>query len=196
MKCNLIKIFITAVFFLVTADACHSADIQNKDEAHYKIAANDIINIQVYQEEDLSGEFEVKEDGTITYPLVGPVTVKGLIKLEVEKKITELLARDYLVNPYVHISVKVYGNIMILGCVQKPGSYSFPQDKGMTLLQAISLSGGFTGYASVNGTKIVRATPDGKKMAIDPGMSDIIKGKRKDIDLKPDDLVFVPERIF
>ena len=81
-------------------------------------------------------------------------------------------------------------------CVQKPGSYTFPQDNTITLLQAISLAGGFTGYASVNGTKIVRTAPDGKKITVDPKVNDVVNGKRKDTDLQPDDLVFVPERIF
>ena len=148
--------------------------------------------------DDRIGDFEIKEDGAITYPLLGSVMVKGLTKQEAEAKITELLAQDYLVNPFVHISVKTYHDrsIMVLGCVQKPGSYPFPQDNTITLLQAISLAGGFTGYASINGTKIVRSAPDGKKITVDPRVNDIVSGKRKDTDLQPDDLVFVPERIF
>ena len=192
------RILAVAVFFLVAADACCPADIKTNDKEYYRIAANDILDIQVYQEADLSGDFEIKEDGAITYPLLGSVMVKGLTKQEAEARITELLARDYLVNPFVHISVKTYHDrsIMVLGCVQKPGSYPFPQDNTITLLQAISLAGGFTGYASINGTKIVRSAPDGKKITVDPRVNDIVSGKRKDTDLQPDDLVFVPERIF
>ncbi len=168
-----------------------------KDDS-YKVSIGDILNIQVYQEEDLSGDFEVKEDGTITYPLIGAVKVINLNKSDVENSITQLLEKDYLSNPYLHVSIKTYHqrNIMVLGCVQRPGSYSFPQDNTITLLQAISMAGGFSGYAAANGTKIVRTSSDGKKSTIDPRMNDIINGRRKDVDLVPNDLVFVPERLF
>lgn len=170
----------------------------DKIDAHYKVSAGDFLNIQVYEEPDLSGEFEVKEDGAITYPLLGPVRVAGLAKSEVERELTALLEKDYLAKAYLHVSVKTYHqrNVLVLGCVQKPGSYPFPQDKGITLLEAISLAGGFTGYAHADGTKIVRTSKEGKKSAIDPRINSIMSGKRKDITLEPDDLIFVPERLF
>ena len=158
----------------------------------------DTISIQVYEEPDLSGDFEVKEDGTITYPLLGSVKVSSLSKSETESTITRLLEKDYLVNPYIHITIKKYHqqNIIILGCVQKPGSYPFPPDMNLTLLQAISIAGGFTGYASVNDTKLVRTSSGGKKNTIDARVNDIVNGRRKDIRLEANDLIFVPERLF
>jgi polysaccharide export outer membrane protein len=200
MKKFIIILCILSAGLFFTAHSC-SADgkIENQGLADfYKVSSGDILNIQVYEEADLSGAFEVKEDGTITYPLLGSVKVAGLTKSGVEKVITDLLEKDYLTKPYLHISITAYHqrNVLVLGCVQKPGSYPFPQDKDMSLLEAISLAGGFTGYASIGGTKIIRTSPEGRKVSVDPKMADIISGKRKDITLMPDDLVFIPERLF
>ena len=72
----------------------------------HRISAGDKLKIQVYQEEDLGGEFPVNEDGTIAYPLLGSIKVANLTSVQVEKNITESLEKDYLVHPYVHVSVK------------------------------------------------------------------------------------------
>lgn len=169
-----------------------------EEAQHYKTAVGDTLNIQVYQEPDLSGDYEIKEDGTITYPLIGSIKVINITKSDVEKKITQLLEKDYLVKPYLRVSIRTYHerNIMILGCVKKPGTYPFPENRNPTLLEIITLAGGFTGYAAVNGTKIIRTSDDGKKIVIDSRVNDIINGRRKDIILEKSDLVFVPERIF
>ncbi|MDD5422523.1 MAG: polysaccharide biosynthesis/export family protein [Candidatus Omnitrophota bacterium] len=200
------KKILEVVFFLLVALSLNQiaypdekpVSSQSGPGGSYKISAGDTLSIQVYEEQDLSGEFEVKEDGTITYPLLGAVKVARLNKSDVENEITRLLAQDYIVNPYVHVSVKTYHqrNVLVLGCVQKPGSYPFPQDKDVTLLEAISLAGGFTGYASIGGTRIVRAGADGKKISMDPKIDNIINGRQKDVTLKPDDLVYIPERLF
>lgn len=191
---------ILAALFIITllcAGIGPSYPAEVKEES-YKIAIGDVLNIQVYQEPDLSGDFEVKEDGTITYPLLGSVKVLRSTKSEIENTLTQLLGKDYLVTPYLHVSVSTYHerSVLILGCVQKPGSYSFPQNNSLTLLQAISLAGGFTGYAGTNGTKIIRTPIDGKKVVMDPRINDIISGRKKDVDLIPNDLIVVPERLF
>lgn len=189
---------LVTIFIIISLLACRTSCAKENSSEYYRISAGDKLNIQVYQEEDLSGDFEVKEDGAITYPLLGSVKISGLTKSEAENKITELLGRDYLVNPYVHATIKTYHqrNIIVMGCVNKPGSYSFPENKTPTLLEAISMAGGFNGYAAVNSTKIIRMSSDGKKVAIDPRAGDIMAGRRKDVELAPNDLVMVPERLF
>jgi protein involved in polysaccharide export with SLBB domain len=73
---------------------------------NYKISAGDMLEIRVYQEEDLGGEFTVNEDGAIAYPLLGLIKVANLTRTQAEKNITELLEKDYLVRAYVHVSVR------------------------------------------------------------------------------------------
>ena len=80
--------------------------------------------------------------------------------------------------------------------IKEPGSYPFPADGTLTVLEAISLAGGYTRFASVNGTRVIKTMPDGTKKVIDPNLSEVMKGKRKDMELEPDDVVMVPERFF
>jgi len=192
----LIILFSTLLF----GDTClFSQEAENVvKKEHYRLSPGDTIEIEVYEEDDLSGEFEIKDSGDIAYPLLGKVKAAGLTKSEIENRITELLGKDYLVHPYVRVIIKDYHarSIMVMGSVGKPGSYEFPEDKKMSLLQAISIAGGFTRYASVNGTKIVRTGKDGKKDAIDPRINEIIKGNKEDVELQPNDLIVVPERVF
>lgn len=166
-----------------------------------KIMAGDMLNIKVYQEQDLCGDFEVNEDGSISYPLLGAVKVGGLTRLGVENLLTQLLGADYLVNPFIQVTVKPSKKledmslIMVLGSVQRPSSYPFPQDKPLSLLQAISIAGGFTPRASIADTKIIRTSPEGEKTTIDPLMDKILLGEEQDIELQRNDLVSIPEKI-
>lgn len=175
------------------------ASLPNNNEVdYYKIAVGDKIDINVYEEPDLSGTFEVKEDGAIAFPLIGDVKIVDMTKKEVEDKISELLKDGYLVNPYVRVSVGKFGtrNILIMGHVGRPGSYPLPEDGNPTILKAIAESGGFTAMADINGTRIIRTISGGKKVTINPHMSAIITGREQDISLEPGDLIIVPERLF
>ena len=174
-----------------------SAVLSKEKNEHYRAATGDMLEITVYEEADLSGAFEVKENGAITYPLLGQIHVENLTKLEIEKKISSLLEKDYLVKPYVRVSIASdKRRVLILGHVKKPGTYELPEGRSFTLIELITLAGGFTGYAAANGTKIVRTQENDKKVVIDPHLNDIIKGRRKDIELKSGDLIIVPERFF
>ncbi len=130
--------------------------------------------------------------GSITFPLIGSIMVKGLTAKELEEKITDLLSRDYLINPQVSVFIKEYAKISILGQVAKPGAYELKS--GLTVMDAIALGGGFTEKANVDSVKLVRLK--GKdKVTIDIDVNEIVsKGhKEKDISLEPGDLVIVGE---
>ncbi|OGS22973.1 MAG: hypothetical protein A2252_07365 [Elusimicrobia bacterium RIFOXYA2_FULL_39_19] len=159
----------------------------------------DLIEISVYQEADLTKLARVSQDGFITYPLIGKVKVDGYTVIEAEKVIADLLEKDFLVDPQVTIFIKEYHSkkVVIMGEVKNPGSYEFPQGRELTVLEAIALSGGFSDIASVDKTKVIRVE-NGVQQHIQVKISDITQGgdKSKNINLKPDDIVFVPERIF
>jgi polysaccharide export outer membrane protein len=118
---------------------------------------------------------------------------------ELEEKLTHLLSPDYFINPQITIFVEKYHSrrIFILGEVNNPGSYDIPPEKKLTVVEAISLAGGFTEEAAVNKTKIVRVE-DGLEKTMVVKITDITKGgdKSKDIILKPNDIVIVPESFF
>jgi polysaccharide export outer membrane protein len=80
--------------------------------------------------------------------------------------------------------------------VKNPSALEVKQSKMITLLQAIAQAGGFTDRAAKGSILIKRKDESGREIRIKVNVKDIIKGKRKDIVLKPDDVIYVPETIF
>jgi polysaccharide export outer membrane protein len=168
-------------------------------EEEYRIHPLDILDINMYMEGDLQRYYRVSQNGFISYPFVGEVRVTGLTVSELEEKLTHLLSPDYFINPQITIFVEKYHSrrIFILGEVNNPGSYDIPPEKELSVVEAIALAGGFTEEAAVNKTKIVRVE-DGLEKTMVVKITDITKGgdKSKDIILKPNDIVIVPESFF
>jgi len=164
-----------------------------------RISPLDVLEIKVYQEPSLDRVVRVSQDGNISFPLIGRVKLDTLTVREAESRIESQLGKDFLVNPQVTIFVKEHQNkkISVLGQVKNPGAYDLPQGRNLTVVEAVALAGGFTDIAAVSKTKVIRIE-DGVQRYIEVNVSDIIKrgDKTKDIILKPDDIVFVPESIF
>lgn len=112
----------------------------------YQVSTNDTLRLDVYREPDLSGEYLVDPSGTINIPLLGRVSVQGRTVQEIETMIAQNLARGYLIDPDVRISVIRYRPIFVSGEVEKPGA--FPFVPGMTVQQAVVLAGGRTKFAA------------------------------------------------
>ena len=108
----------------------------------YRLGPGDRLNILVFGQQDLSGEFVIDGLGRISIPLVGQVDVKDKTVTELQQAVTELLEQDYLVNPRVSVDVLNYRPFYIYGQVNKPGSY--PYVSGLTVRQALALAGGYT----------------------------------------------------
>jgi polysaccharide export outer membrane protein len=165
----------------------------------YRVNPFDVLEISVYQEPDLNKTVRVSQDGYVSFPLIGKVAVAGMDILSAEDKIADLLRKDYLVSPDVTILVKEYSTkkVFVMGEVKNPGSYSIPQEKNLTVLESIAMAGGFNGVAAMDGTRIIRVE-NGAKKNIEVKISDITKrgDKSKDIPLKPNDIVYIPQRLF
>jgi len=168
---------------------------QEKDENEYHIAVHNILEISVCDEKELDTTARVAPNGTITFPLIGNVNAAGLTARELEAKLTELLEKDYLVNPQVIVFIKEYSKAYVLGQVQKPGAYELRT--GLTVVGAIALAGGLTDIAQGNGTTVLRMFGN-KKETISVPVDSILKGgdKSKDIVVNPDDIITVPESAF
>lgn len=183
--------YITIVFvFLLSLQALTFAQVNDEDE--YRICINDLLSISVYEEPDLAKTVRVDANGAISYPLIGNIKAKGITSKELESKITDLLSRDYLINPQVSVFIKEYAKISILGQVVKPGAYELKT--GLTVVDAIALGGGFTDKANVNSVKLVRIKGKDKE-TINIDVNEIVsKGyKEKDVKLEPGDLIIVGE---
>ncbi|MEI9894345.1 MAG: polysaccharide biosynthesis/export family protein [Chthoniobacter sp.] len=115
----------------------------------YVLAPNDMIDIKVFQEDDLAASLRVSPAGTIVFPLIGTVNVGGLTPQDAAAAIRTALARDYLVNPQVTVTVTEYGKrrFTVLGQVEKAGTYEMPERENLNLLDAIAMAGGYTRIA-------------------------------------------------
>lgn len=169
-----------------------------RENASYRIGPADLIEITVYQEKDLDRKVRVSPEGTISLPLAGPIQVAGLGVTEAERAITERL-RKFIISPQVSIFITEYANkqIYVLGEVSKPGSYPLPTEARLSVLEAIVLAGGFTQYAAVDKTRVIRKNRSGPE-AILIEISAITKrgDKSKDVLLEPNDVIYIPESVF
>ncbi len=166
----------------------------------YRLQPEDVLNITVHEQPDLTTKTRLSADGNITFPLLGTVHVAEMTPDEIEKKIAGLLEKDYLVNPQVLVYIEEYApkQVSVIGCVNNPGKYDMLHEKETTVLEAIAMAGGFSKIADVNSTRILRIDEEGKEQTIMIRVKDItVRGeKEKDLPLKPNDVIFVPESFF
>jgi len=156
----------------------------------------DVFSVRVYGEEALTGSHQVAPDGTINFPLLGAVQVTGLEPTEVAEKIqTELRGRDLMRNPHVSVYVEAYASkrVSVVGAVANPGA--FPLEPGMTVVQAISMAGGFSSLADRDATVVTRRI-DGELIRYRVPVLRVTKGQAEDIEVAAGDIIFVPERLF
>ena len=158
----------------------------------YRIGPEDLLEVVIWKNADLSKSVSVRPDGMITLPLIGELRAGGLTANEVRDRIKVRLER-YKEVPEVSVTVtdvRSY-NLYVLGEVRTPGRY---QVKTLTtLLQALALAGGFTEFADTNGIVVVRRDAmdvASKEQRIKVRYKDLIK--RRDVALSPGDTVIVP----
>ncbi|MSR77241.1 MAG: polysaccharide export protein [Candidatus Omnitrophica bacterium] len=176
------------------------------DDAPVVLKPGHRILVRIYPEDEFikGGEMEVNSEGNITLSLVGKVNVGGKKIDEAEKEIARMLDIDYLVNPEVSIELKRekdsepvnHKSFLILGQVRKPGTYPIPLEaKKFTLLQAISIGGGFTEIANTKRVKVVRKTAQDRQ-TLQINVEDVFNGSSPDMEIQSGDVIHVPESIF
>jgi len=193
---------IIVIFLLALSTVIFSEDIckaeekavtqSQSDSSHYLIGANDLLNIFVWKETDLTQDLTVMSDGRITFPMIGEIMAKDLTVTELKEIIKEKL-KNYISNPEVTVAVKESRSRMIytIGTVNNPGPYQLQPD--MTALQALSTAGGFTEWADKKNIIIVRREK-GKEKIYHFNYQEFISGKALDqnIILEPNDTIVVP----
>ncbi len=124
----------------------------------YEVGPGDVIEVAVYGNDDLSRIPTVQTNGSISLPLLGEVQVAGLTIAEVQRKITNLLEKDYLVKPQVEVKVREYQSqyVSVVGEVNNPGRK--PIRGRMRLIDALIESGGFKATASA---EVMITRPEG-----------------------------------
>lgn len=173
-------------------------DLKNQGQANYKIQPGDLLEIIVFKETDMNRTVRISGNGAVTFPLAGNIKLSGLSVPETETLLAERLS-EFLVKPQVTVLIKEYGNkqIYVLGDVKKPGSIQLPAERRLTVLEAITLAGGFTDLAAPDRTKVLR-NANGQNQNIQVEISRITKqgDKSADIFLEPNDTVYVPQSFF
>jgi polysaccharide export outer membrane protein len=154
----------------------------------YRIAPRDILQISVFQVQDLNTTVQVSEDGTITLPLVAKIQLSGQTTYEAEQTISGKL-RKYLQSPQVSVSVKTYGKrITISGEIKTPRV--LPDDGGTTLTQAIADAGGLSELGDSSRIHIARSK-NGHVQDEIHNLDDIQAGKATDPVLRGGDIIVV-----
>lgn len=158
----------------------------------YLLGPEDVLQISVWKDENLTREVVVRPDGMISFPLVGDVAAEGKnvedLRIDLAKRLTK-----YIPNPYVSVAVtKVLSyKIYVLGRVNKPGEYLVGHYTDV--LQALSLAGGLTPFAAENNIKVMRRV-NGEQQVFLFRYGDIRKGEdlEQNILLQRGDVVMVP----
>jgi polysaccharide export outer membrane protein len=158
------------------------------------LGPGDLFDVRVFGENDLTGQYRIGPEGTIDYPLVGRVAVAGKLPSEVAELLRDKLTA-FVHKPQVSVLVREMNSkrIIIYGQVQRPGT--FPYTNAMTVVQAISLAGGFTSIAARERVVVSRVEND-KQEVIELNVREIADGKAPNRFVSPGDEIYVPERLF
>jgi polysaccharide export outer membrane protein len=158
------------------------------------LGPGDVVEVRVFQEPEHSGIWRLSPEGTIDYPLCGKVALSGRTASTAADALNQCLAR-YLRRPQVSVNIREYNSkkVFVFGEVQKPGT--FPLEGEMSIIQAITLAGGFTKLAAKNNTNVTRLV-GGQERKIRVPVEDIGVGREKNFPLQPGDIIFVPESFF
>jgi len=160
----------------------------------YFIGPEDILEITVWKNADLSKTVQVRPDGRISLPLLGDIVAVAKTPTQLTEEISSGL-KSYMENPTISILVKDVNSyqLYVLGEVNKPGKY--PLKSKTTLLQGITVAGGFTAMAARNKIVVFRFSKDGEGLAkLKASYDDIVvrDGSIQNIELMPGDQIVVP----
>jgi polysaccharide export outer membrane protein len=163
----------------------------------FLLGPEDVLEVTVWRNQDLSRTVVVRPDGKISLPLIGDVQASGLTAAQVAAKIAARLT-EFKENPNVSVSIKEVNSyfIYVLGEVLKPGKY--PIKSYATVLQGVSLAGGFTNFASKNRMAVLRTVTNGdgeqRQIRIPVPYDELVSGKGaiENFVLKSGDTIVVP----
>jgi polysaccharide export outer membrane protein len=180
------------VVFLSAVSFSGTLSIAETKSPSYLIGPNDVLNVYVWKEPDLTQDVTVMADGRISFPFIGEVMAQGQTVTSLGEAITEKL-KNYLTSPELTVIVResLSRRIYTIGKLIRPGPY--PLEPNMTVLQALSSAGGFTEWADTENVLIIRREGE-KEIQLRFNYEEFISGKKveQDIILKPSDTIVVP----
>ena len=161
-------------------------------EIGYTVKPGDTLGISVWKEPDLQGDVLVTPDGGFAFPLVGQVDARGKTVTDLQKILSDSL-KKYISDPVVTVAVRdIRGNkVYVIGQVNKPGE--FIVNPRVDVMQALSMAGGTTPFASLGNIIILRRAGS-KQEALRFDFTSVAKGRdlEQNIELRSGDVVVVP----
>ena len=151
----------------------------------YLLSPGDKLKVTVFNEPDLTGEFQIDQSGNIAFPLVGSIAAAGFSVTEFQNQLLRRLRNGYVRNARVSIEIASYRPFNVFGEVKNAGQY--PYRPGLTVQDAIAMAGGFT-YRANSRTAYVRRANANAETAVQ------LAGPR--VPILPGDDVRIPERYF
>jgi len=170
---------------VIVSEAQPEIVIEEYSHSHV-LEVDDVIQVKVYGEDDLSGIYKIGSAGMISFPLIGEIKVKGQSTRDAAQLIKMKLLDGYLVNPRVSVEAVSYQPFYILGEVRNPGSYRFTNSA--TVLKAVEIAGGFTYRANKKEVQVLKTK--------EVGSSDLHEKVPVDSTIGPGDIILVKERFF
>ncbi len=199
----MIRLLFSTVFLLLASVALAQAPAQATPSVpatnDYLLRPSDILQVKIFQEDDLTREVSISREFTISLPLIGTVDVRNRSVRQVEELIRQLYDRDYLVNPQVTLIVLRYAerSVNVIGSVNAPQAVSFPPEGGLTLLDAIARAGGFSRVADRSKVSITRTDDNGVSTTFTVDAGRLIGGASANLyQLQVNDVINVPEKFF
>src|SRR5947207_1059110 len=166
----------------------------------YILSANDQVAVEVFGEEDLRTNGRLNGEGNLSVPLLGSIHLAGLTLSQAATRLTDLYARDYLVNPRVNVMLVGYAHrrFTMLGQVNRPGSYELPEgaQEGIDVLEAVAMAGGYTRIAAPERISVRRRRPTGGDEVIRVDAKRLARTSGQNFIVRAGDTVTVGESIF
>ena len=186
----------TLVYILISAVALPLpvalADTDKSADNAYRVQPGDVLEVSVWREESLEKNVLVRPDGGVSFPLTGDMQAAGKTIEELQIIVAEKLEK-YIPDPVVTVSIQqLSGNkFYVIGKVARPGE--FIANRYVDVMQALSVAGGMTPYASANKIKVLRRE-NGRLISLSFRYGDVEKGKNleQNIILQSGDVVVVP----
>ena len=178
------RLFLVLLMLVVSAPLWAQDETSPVTDSSYRLGAGDKLQIDVFNQQDLTGEYTLDGNGRFTMHLIGKVDAANLTPTELEALLVSKLKPDYLVNPRVSVRMENFRPFYIMGEVRNPSSYNYVD--GMTYLTAVAIAGGYTYRGKKNHVYVIRGDdPEREELKLDVNTR-----------VRPGDIIRVAERLF
>ncbi len=165
-------------------------------ELAYVLGPENLIQIKIFGDASVNALYRIDELGFINHALAGRLKLAGLTVVQAEELLKSKLSGDYYLNPQVNVFVIEHSRFSILGEVRKPGTYEILGR--VSIIEAISIAGGFTPVANMRGVKIQRKSSAGGMSTINIDTTRITErgDPEAQVYIEADDVIVAPKSFF